>query len=230
MPSASRPSTASASQPPPCTASSAAPAGRSKKSAHAAEQERADVAAAREAWFEAQPDLDPERLIFIDETWLNTKMTRLRGRAPRGERLRSPIPHGHWRTTTFVAGLRLSGIDAPMVIDGAINGQSFLAYVRQVLAPELSAGDVVIMDNLGSHKGVAVREAIEAAGAELRFLPPYSPDFNPIEMAFSKLKALLRKVAARTRDALWDAVGAALEAFTPAECQNFFTAAGYEPE
>ena len=201
-----------------------------KKSAHAAEQERADVAEAREAWFAAQPDLDPERLIFIDETWLNTKMARLRGRAPRGERLRSPIPHGHWRTTTFVAGLRLTGIDAPMVIDGPINGDSFLAYVRQVLVPTLRPGDTVIMDNLGSHKGAAVRKAIEAAGAELRFLPPYSPDFNPIENAFSKLKALLRKVAARTRDALWSAVGAALEAFTPDECRNYFSAAGYEPE
>jgi transposase len=157
-------------------------------------------------------------------------MTRLRGRAPRGERLRSPIPHGHWRTTTFVAGLRLSGIDAPMVIDGAMNGESFLAYVRQVLVPTLRPGDVVIMDNLGSHKGAAVREAIDAAGAELRFLPPYSPDFNPIENAFAKLKALLRKAAARTRDALWNAIGTALDAFTPDECRNFFSAAGYEPD
>ena len=142
--------------------------------------------------------MDPERLIFIDETWLNTKMTRLRGRAPKGERLRAGIPHGHWRTTTFVAGLRLSGIDAPMV-DGPINGESFLAYVRQVLVPTLRPGDVVIMDNLGSHKSAAVREAIDAAGAELRFLPPYSPDLNPIENAFAKLKALLRKVAASRR-------------------------------
>lgn len=157
-------------------------------------------------------------------------MARLRGRAPRGERLRSAIPHGHWRTTTFVAGLRLTGIDAPMVIDGPINGESFLAYVRQVLAPTLCSGDTVIMDNLGSHKGAAVREAIEAAGARLRFLPPYSPDFNPIENAFSKLKALLRKVAARTRDTLWNVVGKALDAFTPDECRNYFTAAGYEPE
>jgi transposase len=157
-------------------------------------------------------------------------MARLRGRAPRGERLRAGVPHGHWRTTTFVAGLRLSGIDAPMLIDGAIDGESFLAYVRQVLVPTLRAGDVVIMDNLGSHKNAAVREAIEAAGAELRFLPPYSPDFNPIENAFAKLKALLRKVAARTRDALWNAVATAIGAFTPAECANYFTATGYEPE
>ena len=157
-------------------------------------------------------------------------MARLRGRAPKGERLRAGVPHGHWRTTTFVAGLRLSGIDAPMLIDGAINGESFLAYVRQVLVPTLRPGDVVIMDNLGSHKGIAVREAIEAAGAELRFLPPYSPDFNPIENAFAKLKALLRKVAARTRDTLWAAVAGAIDTFTRHECTNYFTAAGYEPE
>lgn len=157
-------------------------------------------------------------------------MARLRGRAPEGERLRAGVPHGHWRTTTFVAGLRLGGIDAPMLIDGAINAASFLAYVEQVLVPTLRPGDVVIMDNLASHKTETVREAIEAAGAELRFLPPYSPDFNPIENAFAKLKALLRKVAARTRDALWSAVADAIEAFPPAECANFFTAAGYEPE
>ncbi len=157
-------------------------------------------------------------------------MARLRGRAPRGERLRAGMPHGHWRTTTFIAGLRLSGLDAPMVIDGPVNGEIFLAYVQRVLVPALRPGDIVIMDNLGSHKGTAVREAIEAAGAELRFLPPYSPDFNPIENAFSKLKALLRKAAARTRDALWDAVAHAIDAFTPVECANYFTAAGYEPE
>ena len=185
---------------------------------------------ARESWFEAQPDLDPERLIFIDETWLNTKMARLRGRALRGERLRAGVPHGHWRTTTFIAGLRLSGLEAPMVIDGPVNGEIFLAYVQRVLVPALRPGDIVIMDNLGSHKGAAVREAIEAAGAELRFLPPYSPDFNPIENAFSKLKALLRKAAARTRDVLWDAVAHAIDAFTPVECANYFIAAGYEPE
>ncbi len=157
-------------------------------------------------------------------------MARLRGRAPRGERLRAGMPHGHWRTTTFIAGLRLSGIVAPMLIDGPVNGEIFLAYVQRVLVPTLRPGDIVIMDNPGSHKGAAVREAIEAAGAELRFLPPYSPDFNPIENAFSKLKALLRKAAARTRDALWDAVAYAIDAFTPGECANYFTAAGYEPE
>ena len=157
-------------------------------------------------------------------------MARLRGRAPRGERLRASLPRGHWKTTTFTGGLRLTGMDAPMVIDGPINGEIFRAYVERVLVPTLRPGDIVIMDNLGSHKGAAVRQAIEAAGAELRFLPPYSPDFNPIENAFSKLKAILRKVAARTRDALWDAVAEAIEAFTPDECANYFTAAGYEPE
>ena len=130
------------------------------------------MAAARQAWFEGQPDLDPERLIFIDETWLNTKMARLRGRAPRGERLRMSVPHGHWRTTTFVAGLRLDGIEAPMLIDGPIDGEIFLAHVHRVLVPVLRPGDVVIMDNLGSHKGAGGRAAIAAAGASLRFLPP----------------------------------------------------------
>jgi hypothetical protein len=150
-----------------------------KKSAHAAEQDRADVLKQRRAWFEGQLDLEPEHLIFIDETWASTKMARARGRAPRGERLRAAIPHGHWKTTTFVAGLRTSGMMAPMVLDGPINGAAFQAYVDQVLVPELQADDIVIMDNLGSHKGAGVRTAIEAAGARLLYLPPYSPDFNP---------------------------------------------------
>ena len=188
------------------------------------------MAAARETWFAVQPDLDPEKLIFLDETGLNTKMARLRGRCPKGERLFASLPHGHWRTTTFVAGLRLSGIDAPMVIDGPMNGEAFLAYVEQILVPSLRPGDIVVMDNLSCHKSPAVRAAIEAAGAELRFLPPYSPDFNPIENAFAKLKALLRKAATRTRDALWQEVGRLLDAFTPRECSNYFAAAGYEPE
>ena len=148
--------------------------------------------AAREAWFEGQPDLDPARLVFLDETWTSTNMARTRGRAQRGERLRSGMPHGHWKTTTFVAGLRLSGLAAPFVLDGPINRDAFQTYVERVLVPELTPGDIVVMDNLGSHKGQAVRAAIEAAGARVLFLPPYSPDFNPIEMAFSKLKALLR--------------------------------------
>jgi transposase len=157
-------------------------------------------------------------------------MARLRGRAPKGERLRAGIPHGHWKTTTFVAGLRLTGLVAPMVLDGPINRNAFQAYVDQVLVPALSPGDVVVMDNLGSHKGPAVRRAIEAAGARLLYLPPYSPDFNPIENAFAKLKALLRKAAERTIDTLWTTIGRLLNAFTPNECANYFRAAGYEPE
>jgi len=157
-------------------------------------------------------------------------MARTHGRAPRGERLRMGLPFGHWKTTTFVAGLRLAGIVAPMVLDGPINQRAFEAYVEQILVPELKPGDIVIMDNLSSHKSPAVRSAIEAAGAELRFLPPYSPDFNPIEKAFAKLKALLRKAAERTVDGLWRTIGTLIDLFTPAECANFFTAAGYEPE
>ena len=157
-------------------------------------------------------------------------MARLRGRARKGERLRAGIPHGHWKTTTFVAGLRLDGIAAPMVLDGPINRDAFQAYVDQVLVPELKPGDVVVMDNLSSHKGPAVRCAIEGAGANLLYLPPYSPDFNPIENAFAKLKALLRKAAVRTIGALWDQIGMILNLFTPAECANYFKAAGYEPD
>ena len=157
-------------------------------------------------------------------------MARLRGRARKGERLRAGIPHGHWKTTTFVAGLRLDGITAPMVLDGPINRDAFQAYVDQVLVAELKPGDVVVMDNLSSHKGPAVRRAIEAAGANLLYLPPYSPDFNPIENAFAKLKALLRKAALRTMGALWDKIGTILNLFTPAECANYFKAAGYEPD
>jgi transposase len=155
-------------------------------------------------------------------------MARRYGRAPKGKRLRASIPHGHWKTTTFVAGLRLSGMVAPMVLDGPINGAAFQAYVDQVLVPALKPGDIVIMDNLGSHKRSGVREAIEAAGASLLYLPPYSPDFNPIEKAFSKLKALLRKAAARTVESLWTAIGKLIPTFTPTECANYFAAAGYD--
>jgi transposase len=155
-------------------------------------------------------------------------MARLRGRARKGQRLRAAVPHGHWKTTTFVGALRISGLTAPMVLDGPINGVWFQAYVDQVLAPTLSPGDVVIMDNLGSHKGAGVRAAIEATGAKLLYLPPYSPDFNPIENAFAKLKALLRKAAERTVERLWAAVGELLIEFTPQQCQNMFAAAGYD--
>ncbi len=184
----------------------------------------------RRAWFEAQPDLEPERLVFIDETGASTKMARRYGRARRGARCRASVPHGHWKTTTFVGALRLEGMTAPMVLDGAMHGAAFLAYVEQVLAPTLSPGDIVIMDNLPAHKPVVVRQAIETAGAELRFLPPYSPDLNPIEMAFSKLKAFLKKTAARTVDDLWDAIAVGIDAFTPTECENYFAAAGYDRE
>ena len=155
-------------------------------------------------------------------------MARRHGRAPRGRRLRSAIPHGHWKTTTFVGALRLSGMTAPMVLDGPMTGAWFLAYVQQVLRPTLRRGDVVILDNLPAHKSAAVREAVEAAGARLLFLPPYSPDFNPIENAFAKLKALLRKAAARTVDELWSALASVIDAFKPAECANYFAAAGYD--
>lgn len=157
-------------------------------------------------------------------------MARTHGRAPKGQRLRMGVPFGHWKTTTFVAGLRLSGIVAPMVLDGPINRRAFDAYVDQVLVPELRPGDIVIMDNLASHKSLAAQAAITAAGAELRFLPPYSPDFNPIENAFAKLKALLRKAGERTVDGLWNAIGSIIDQFAPAECRNFFAAAGYEPD
>jgi transposase len=157
-------------------------------------------------------------------------MARLRGRAPRGQRLRVGIPKGHWKTTTFVAGLRLTGMMAPFVVDGPMNRSAFLAYVRQVLVPELKRGDVVILDNLPAHKGSRVREAIEAAGASLLYLPPYSPDFNPIENAFAKLKALLRKAAERTVEGLWTTIGRLIDLFAPQECANYFRAAGYEPD
>lgn len=201
-----------------------------KKTGHASEQAREDVAARREAWFEAQPDLDPERLVFVDETGTSTKMARLRGRSPRGQRCRAPIPHGHWKTTTLVAGLRLNGMTAPMVIDGAMNGDAFLAWTRRMLVPTLREGDVVVMDNLPAHKVAGVREAIEAAGARLEFLPPYSPDFNPIEQAFAQIKAFLRKEAARTVPTLWTAIANALDAVTPDFTTNYFANAGYEPD
>jgi transposase len=166
--------------------------------------------------------------VFIDETWASTNMARRFGRAPRGERLRMSVPHGHWKTTTFVAGLRRSGMVAPFVIDGPINRHAFETYVERVLAPELRVGDVVIMDNLSSHKGPRTRELIEAVGASLLYLPPYSPDFNPIENAFAKLKALLRKAAQRTLEGLWTIIGTLVDAFSPAECANYFAAAGYD--
>jgi transposase len=195
---------------------------------HASEQDRPDILKRREDWFEGELDLDPERLVFIDETWTATNMARTHGRRARGERLRVGIPHGHWKTTTFVAGLRNDGIAAPFVLDGPINRKAFELYVAKILVPELKPGDIVVMDNLSSHKGPAVSEMITAAGARLLYLPPYSPDFNPIEKAFSKLKAHLRKAAERTVEGLWAAIGRLIDLVTPQECANFFASAGYD--
>ena len=185
------------------------------------------MAEARRAWIAAAPRLDADRLVFLDETWATTAMVRSHGRAPRGQRLVCPVPHGRWRTTTFVCGLRANGLVAPLVLDGAIDGPAFLAWVEQFLAPALRPGDTVVADNLGSHKVAGVREAVEARGAALLYLPPYSPDLNPIELAFSKLKRLLRTAAARTVDALSDAIGAALAHFSPTECANYLRRCGY---
>ena len=183
--------------------------------------------AARNAWQAEQKHLEPSRLVFIDETWMTTNMTPRYGRALKGQRLLGYVPHGHWQTTTFLAALCHDRIGAPAVFNGPINGETFLAWVLQFLVPMLRPGDIVMMDNLSSHKVAGVREAIEAAGAVLRYLPPYSPDFNPIEQLFAKLKTLLRKAAARTIEALWNAIGHLLAAFSPAECANYFTDAGY---
>jgi transposase len=185
------------------------------------------VKAAREDWVEGQDDLDPEHLIFIDESGLSTKMARLPGWAPKGERCCAAIPHGHWKTVTFVGGLTLTGFVAPMLLDGPMDGECFLAWVEQMLAPTLRPGDIVVMDNLAAHKVAGVRQAIEAGGAELRYLPPYSPDLNPIENAFAKLKAHARKSAARTLDALERAAANALPQFRSDQCANFFAHAGY---
>jgi transposase len=171
--------------------------------------------------------MDPARLVFLDETWATTNMARRYGRGPRGQRVLDAVPHGRWRTTTVVAALRAGGVTAPLVLEGATNGRSFLAYVRQFLAPTPRPGDVVVMDNLSSHKVAGVREAVEAAGATLLYLPPYSPDLNPIEQVFAKLKALLRAAAARTTEALWAAVGHLLGRFPPAECARYLAHCGY---
>jgi len=186
------------------------------------------VVAQRAAWRALQPEIDIDRLVFIDETGASTKMARLYGRSLRGKRCVAPIPHGHWQTTTFVGALRATGMTAPMVLDGAMDGAAFEAYVKEVLAPTLRPHDIVVMDNLPAHKRAQIRSAIEAAGARLMYLPPYSPDLNPIEMAFAKLKAALRKAAARSLEALWTAIAHALTTFTPQECSNFFAAAGYD--
>ena len=191
------------------------------------EQDRRDVARRRASWKRYQGRLDPRRLVFIDETWAKTNMARTHGRCRRGERLRAKLPHGHWKTLTFLAALRHDRIDAPAVIDGPINGLSFLAYVEQLLIPTLKPGDIVILDNLGSHKGEAVRKAVRAAGARLLFLPPYSPDLNPIEMVFAKVKQALRSLACRTGEALWKVMQPILDKVTTRDAANCFKHCGY---
>jgi transposase len=198
-----------------------------KKSLRAAEQERPDVAHARRRWMREQGMFDPARLVFIDETSTSTNMVRLRGRCRRGERLISRVPQGHWKTITFVAGLRHNKMTAPFVVDGPMTRAAFLAYLEQCLAPTLRHGDIVIIDNLPAHKGIAVQKAIEAARAKLLYLPKYSPDLNPIEQAFSKLKALLRKAAERTIPQLCRRIGKLIATFSARECENYFAHAGY---
>ena len=207
--------------------SSRAKGSASKKTLLPSEQGRRDVARRRASWKRYQGLVDPRRLVFIDETWAKTNMVRLHGWGPKGKRVRGSAPFGHWRTMTFLAALRCDRIDAPYVLDGPINGQTFTAYVEQCLVPTLSPGDIVIMDNLGSHKGQAVRKAIRAAGARLLFLPPYSPDLNPIEQVFAKLKTLLRKAAERSVETTWRRIGSLLDHFSPQECANYLRNAGY---
>ena len=193
----------------------------------AAEQDRPDVAGKRRLWRVWQCFMDPARFVFLDETGTATNMARGYGRSRPGERLVAAVPHGHWRTTTFVAGLRQSGVIAPLVLDGPMSGPAFRAYIEQFLAPALGPGDVVVLDNLAAHKVDGVRQALAAAGASLLYLPPYSPDLNPIEQLFAKLKALLRKAAARTKDELWSTIGRALAIVPPAECARYLNHCGY---
>lgn len=204
-----------------------------KKTLYAVEQRRPDVARARRLWItRRQPFMRTalQRLVFIDETSLNTKLIKTTGWAPRGERLVDHAPFGHWHTQTFIAGLRHDRLTAPWVIQGAINRERFDLYIETQLAPTLKSGDVVILDNLSSHKSATAAEMLEAVGAWFLFLPPYSPDLNPIEMAFAKLKALIRKAAARSYDDVWKAAGAICDLYTSQECENYFNAAGYEPD
>ena len=183
--------------------------------------------ARREAWQAMQPTLDMAKLVFLDETGASTQMARRYGRAKRGRRCVAAIPHGHWKTTTFIAGLRHNALTAPMLLEGPMDGAAFLLYVQTFLAPTLRCGELVVADNLPAHKVAGVRQAIEASGASLLYLPPYSPDFNPIEKLFAKLKALLRKAATRTIPALWSTIAQLLGTFTPQECFNYFRSAGY---
>src|SRR5262244_4045503 len=201
----------------------------SKKSLQAAERKRAEVARARRRWIREQGLLDPARLVFIDETAVTTNMVRPNGWSPRGQRLIGEVPMGHWETLTFIAGFRKTGIVAPMLIKGAMNGEAFLAYIEQCLAPTLRRRDIVVADNVSFHKVTGVEEAIEARGAELRYLPQYSPDLNPIELVFHPLKALLRKAAERTIDGLQRRVRSYIRALDPSECMGYFRHCGYDP-
>ena len=185
------------------------------------------MARRRRQWAKYQGRIDARSLIFLDETWAKTNMAPLRGWSPSGARLKAKVPHGHWKTMTFIAALRHDRIEAPWLINGPINGESFRIYVERVLVPTLKPGDIVVMDNLGSHKSKAVRSAIRSAGAKLFFLPKYSPDLNPIEQVFAKLKHRLREAAARSTDTVCDAIGQILPAFSPQECANYFTNSGY---
>jgi transposase len=198
-----------------------------KKSVVAGERDRPDVARRRAQWIKYQNRVEPERLVFIDETWTRTDMAALRGWAPRGQRLIAKVPHGRWKTMTFLAALRCDRIAAPWFLEGPIDGDSFRLYVEKVLLPTLRPGDIVIMDNLGSHKGKAVRQLIRSAGARLFHLPKYSPDLNPIEQVFAKLKHFLRQAAARTIETVCRAIGEALQLFTPAECASYLANSGY---
>jgi transposase len=194
---------------------------------HAAEQKRADVARARRRWMLEQGLFDPARLVFVDETATSTNMARPRGRCARGVRLIGHVPQSHWQTITFVAGLRLDAMVAPLVVEGPITGEMFLAYVEQCLVPTLKHGDIIVMDRLKAHFAAGVREAIEAADATLLYLPQYSPDLDPIELAFAKFKALLRKAAERSVRSLWRRIASLISKFTPQECANYFRHAGY---
>ncbi|ATY34331.1 IS630 family transposase [Sphingomonas psychrotolerans] len=198
-----------------------------KKTIVPAEQDRPDVARKRHRWKAHQDGIDPRRLVFIDETWIKTNMAPLRGWGPRGQRLPAKVPHGHCQTLTFIAALRHDRVEAPCVIDGPINGMLFTAYVEQFLAPTLAPGDIVILDNLGSHKGKAARAAVRARGAHLIFLPPYSPDLNPIEQLSAKVKHWMRRAEERDHDATWRRVGQLLDIVSPAECANYLRNSGY---